>query len=638
MRIIAFYLLISLVHLGWSVDANAIFPDSSHSVVAFTVQITPSQILNSFSPLRAIGAGLDAQDTNAVNQLYLPSTISTMLSSGLGAISYRLYTELGIQQWHWNPNGLWSDPLGQGYWTGTSTPNGSIQDSFGYRLPHRGNTHDQADDNDYSRLTDGDTNSYWKSNPYLDSHFTGEDSALHPQWVVVDLGNKKKVNGISLDWVEPRALDYEVQYWVGDDAIYDPGNGHWVTFPNGHITNSPGGKVTLKLSNQANSIRYLRVLMTRSSGLYDSHGAIDLRNSYGYALAEIGIGIIDSKVKFHDVVHHSPDNHQTITYASSVDPWHSVSDLNTDGAEQVGLDRVFNSGITRDIPTTIPVAMLYGTPDDAAAELQYLESKNYKIARVELGEEPDGQFILPEDYGALYLQWASAIHKVDPNLQLGGPVFQGGTTDVPVWADVNGNTSWLKRFLTYLNNHGRSSDLAFMAFEHYPFNPFGNVQQNLISEADLVRSVIDIWHQDGLSPSIPLFITELNYSASFTQIPQEITGALWEADFFGGFLASGGSGAFFYEYEPEPLFPVPGLLGAFGNLTMFPSDAEHKIKKRGAQYFASQILTHEWCQPIDQIHTLYSVTTTGKENIAVKAYPVLRPDGQWSVLLINNDL
>jgi hypothetical protein len=47
-------------------------------------------------------------------------------------------------------------------------------------LPHQGVTRDDGID---SRLTDGDPNSFWKSNPYLTQAYTGESDALHPQWV-----------------------------------------------------------------------------------------------------------------------------------------------------------------------------------------------------------------------------------------------------------------------------------------------------------------------------------------------------------------------------------------------------------------------------------------------------------------------
>ena len=91
----------------------------------------------------------------------------------------------------------------------------------------------------------------------------------------------------------------------------------------------------------------------------------------------------------------------------------------------------------------IPVSMLYGTPEDAAAEIAYVEQRGYPISYIEMGEEPDGQNMLPEDYGALYLQFATAIHKVDPALKLGGPVFEGVNEDIKVWPDAQGRTSWL---------------------------------------------------------------------------------------------------------------------------------------------------------------------------------------------------
>jgi hypothetical protein len=45
---------------------------------------------------------------------------------------------------------------------------------------------------------------------------------------------------------------------------------------------------------------------------------------------------------------------------------------------------------------------------------------------------PTGDNYMPEDYAALYVQFADAIHTVDPALKLGRPVFQGINQDVSV--------------------------------------------------------------------------------------------------------------------------------------------------------------------------------------------------------------
>lgn len=617
--------------------AAAVIASATHSV---QVDVTPAHVLNSFDPVRSIGAGVDSQNNGAVKNIYVPRTIMAMLSSGMGPVSYRLYTELSVQHWHWNPQGTWSDPSGQGYWTGSTHPGAQIRDSYGYRLPHRGFTNDQGNNDDFSRLTDGDLASYWKSDPYLASAFTGEADALHPQWVVVDLGARKRVDAIRIHWTNPYAIDYRVEYWHGDDAINNPGGGTWVAFAGGIIKGGTGGTVALRLARAPKSVEFIRVLMTRSSGTCDTHGGSDVRNCVGYAMAEVDVGTLGAGGTFHDIVNHRPDNRQTITYASSVDPWHAPANRVRD-QEQAGLDIVFQSGLTRGLPTMVAVGMLYGTPDDAAAEIAYLEARGDPISVVELGEEPDGQFILPEDYGALYLRWARAIHRVDSGLRLGGPVFQGVTQDVQVWPNAAGDVSWLRRFLKYLVAHGALGDLKFMSFEHYPFDPCDpSIAQDLLDEPAAIRSIMQTWIVDGLPRNVPTYITETNFSANSAEVMQDIGGALWMADFEGAFLAAGGSGTFLYQYEPEPLVSSSGQCTSWGAWGMFAGDNNNRIKQPTSQYFAAQIVTQQWAQPVDAVDRVYParsdiVNRAGKS--VVTAYALTRPDGQWSVMLVNKD-
>jgi len=226
------------------------------------VDATPSHAVNSFSPPYALGSTVDRVPSNATDVFFRPDQIKQILSAGWGMISYRQNTELFIQAWHWNPNGKWSDPAGKGYFVGDANPTGQmIRHSYGYSLPHRGFTRNGGSEDDgYSRLTDGDPNSYWKSDPYLTKLFTHEDDALHPQWVVVDLEAKRLVNGIRIHWAEPYAKEYQVQYWVGSgDAMDEQDSGDWKTFPSGEVSNGKGGLTTLRLDATPIEIRSVHI-------------------------------------------------------------------------------------------------------------------------------------------------------------------------------------------------------------------------------------------------------------------------------------------------------------------------------------------------------------------------------------------
>jgi len=404
-----------------------LFPMSRAIGQEVIVDAAPSHRVNTFSPPHALGAAIDRLRTGTPDKLLTDPLLKEILGAGWQTVTYRQNTELMVEAWHWNPNGKWSDgEKQQGYFVGNPDPAGEmIRHSWAAPLPHRGFS--RGDGNGWSRLTDGDPKSYWKSNPYLAKAYTGEQDSLHPQWVMIDLGSKIDLNAIRIAWAEPYARRYSVQFWTGEmEPFYDgTTRGTWQTFPLGAVTEGRGGTITLKLVSWMIPVRYLRILMTESSNTCDTHGSADQRNCVGYAIQEVYAGALSADGQFNDSITHFPSRQQTVTWPSSVDPWHAASDMDESRGDQVGFDFFFTSGVTRGLPTMVPIAMLYSTPEDAASEIAYLFKRHYPISWIEMGEEADGQHMLPEDYGALYLQFATAIHKLVPQAKLGGPAFEG---------------------------------------------------------------------------------------------------------------------------------------------------------------------------------------------------------------------
>ena len=617
--------------------AFVMIPASAQTV---RVDATPSHSTNQFVPNQTLGAGVDRIPVAAVDADVVPSALEKALASGWQPVTYRQNTELAVEAWHWNPEGTWSDPNGTGYFTGSNTPGNAIRYSYGYELPHRGFTRNDGTGNaGFSRLTDGDLNTYWKSNPYLAQKFTGESDALHPQWVVIDLSQVQQIESIRVAWAQPYATRYIVQYWTGpEDPIKSPTRGAWQTAASAKITNGKGGTETIRLAPKPLPIRFVRILMTESSNTCDSHGSSDPRNCAGYAIRELYLGTTTKDGAFHDVMRHTPDQEQTTTYCSSVDPWHEPSNLGNTREAQMGLDLFFTSGVTRGLPAMVPVAVLYDTPENAAAELAYLKKRGYPISYVEIGEEADGQYAMPEDYAALYIQWATALHRVDPSLKLGGPSFQGVNRDIEVWPDADGNTSWLGRFLDYLKQHNRLSDLAFFSFEHYPYDPCRAPWGSLYDEPELVSHIMQVWRDDGVPANIPMFITEGNLSSGASETYMDIFAALWLGDYVGSFLNAGGKGLYFFHYLPLQM--EHGCNDSPGTFGMFTVDASYQIQQNLSQYFAAQLINFEWVQPGGGEHRVFPAESDiddGAGHTLITTYALERPDGEWSLMLVNRD-
>ena len=618
--------------------ALAVLPRAARAQTV-TVDISDQSVRNRFIPNQTLGASLDRISVQAIDKGLTRETLDRIAPSGWEPMSYRQNTELAVEAWHWNPAGSWSEAGKKGYFTGSAIPSQAIRYSYGYTLPRRGFTrNDGTGDTGYSRLTDGSEATFWKSNPYLSKAFTGEDDSLHPQWVIVDLKTPELMNSIRIAWGSPFATQYAIQYWTGMDPIGKPTSGIWQTMPAGMVTRGKGGEETIRFSQEPILARFVRVMMFASSDTCDADGPADRRNCVGYAIRELYLGSTTPDHAFHDMIRHIPDQDQTTTYCSSVDPWHEVSGLENRSQAQVGFDLFYASGITHGLPAMIPIAMLYGQPEDAAAEIEYLEARHDPISYVEMGEEADGQYMQPEDYGALYLQFAAAIHKVDPSLKLGGPAFQGVNSDIDVWPDAEGRTSWLGRFLDYLQAHGRMGDLAFFSFEHYPLDPCRFSWAGLYEEPGLVSHIMQVWRNDGLPPDIPVFITESNLSSGDNEAYLDNFAGLWLADYIGSFLTAGGNGVYYFHYLP--LRDDRGCSNSAGTFGMFEVDSNYRIVQPLSQFFASELINREWVEPGNEVNAVYPAASDivdGAGHTMVTAYALLRPDKSWSVMLVNRD-
>jgi len=603
------------------------------------VLYSPLHASNSFIPSENIGGAIDGHFKGDINKMLTPENISEMKLAGLKPVSYRLRTELAGEVWHWNPEGKWSDSAKQqGYWISDSESDKPIELSYGYRLPRRGNTHDQANDDGYSKISDGDTSTFWKSNPYLDTRFTHDANSEHPQWVIVDLGKRRSINAIQIRWGNPYALSYMVEYAKGNDPSYfDPFEpGIWHSFQKQFIDNQGMKNNVEKISDRLQKARFIRVSFTESSYSSDKISA-DIRDKLGFAIKEMRVGFLDENGKFHDWIHHSPDHKQSVIYVSSTDPWHTSKDIDMN-TEQVGIDRFFADGITQGKPALIPAAVLYDSPDNMLALINHIKAKHYNVKEIEMGEEPEGQRVSPVDYAALYYQLGKKIKEIDTAMKMGGPCFASLSAS-PDDSSTFTETKWTSLFLNYLKSHNGINLFNFFSFEWYPFDDLcAPSSPQLAAAPGMLSTALENFKQDILPAKTPLYITEYGYSAYEGKSEVEMQGALLYADILGKFIELGGGKSFLYGYEPA--FLQQSTHCGYGNNMLFGLGLDEKLSYKTSSFYSIQMLTHYWAQPSDSFLEIYPSETNifkRKKRNLISTYSLRSPDGKWSVMLINKD-
>jgi hypothetical protein len=115
---------------------------------------------------------------------------------------------------------------------------------------------------------------------------------------------------------------------------------------------------------------------------------------------------------------------------------------------------------------------------------------------------------------------------------------------------------------------------------------------------------------------------------------------LFTADVVGQFLTLGGNAAFLYGDEPSLPMHEGSACAGYGQMMLFEANERGQALWPMPTYFAARLITHEWTKPGNQSHKLYPTSSDihdGSGRAIVSAYAVRRPDGKWSIMLVNKD-
>lgn len=349
------------------------------------------------------------------------------------------------------PNGSFSDVY---HWNGTGTFTADsiwVSDDTKYTPgwrsmgKHRGIT----TSTDFSLIADGDTATYWWSNP---------DNPTAPGWFIVDLAAAKSVDSLGL-WLGALAPDsIQVVKWTGG-AVYPPPYEHvdgtkWVEVARLPSVATIGQKLSVAASSQYFGVRPL--------------GA----TPKGWQVREFKL-FNGAKA----VTTNAANATQTLVYATS---GHSAG-----RRANHAMNWDFESYMKwmKNYPGSIPLICVNygtGTPDEAAAWVNYANKvKGYGIKRWQVGNEQSGQWeengcVSARQYAERYVKYAQAMRAVDPTIEIEGPVLAGIDFTTQASGDFDGR-SWMEGFLHYVDSAEKATSTRLVDgidFHNYPYYPW----------------------------------------------------------------------------------------------------------------------------------------------------------------------
>ncbi len=426
------------------------------SITAFSVTFDAAQKTSTLSQQQLAGTCLPV-----FNQPLTYSRIKAGLALSHYA-TFRFPNGTLSNEYHWNGKGSYDS-------TGIWHPDTAVT-SAGFLSTNLycGTTSSNYDTDRYSKITDGDTTSFWWSDPSI----TGSDPYIYLSWP-----GSKAIDSVVILWGNRFSRNFEVQTWQGSVGYPGPHqmkDERWNTVLSD--TAGAGGRTSVKFTSV--STFALRVISHKG---FDGND-VQIREIYAFSNGTL-------------ITSHKPDQAtQTKTIAISTHPGNTDESI-----YQWTFDKFMSYLDTMGTPAQAVICVNYGTgtAEEAAAWVYYANKvKKYNIKYWQIGNEMDGEWeiggpVNAYTYSEKYLQFAKAMKAVDPSIKILGPLASG----LDKLSGEHDNRTWLESTIFKIGEAEKRDSCTYLDgidFHCYPYWSSGAIKaQDMAIASDYVYNRSD---------------------------------------------------------------------------------------------------------------------------------------------------
>ena len=548
------------------------------------------------------------------------------IKKGLSMSNYRLFRFPNGSMsngYHWNGSGSYT---ADGIWVSDSA---TFKPGFMGTTSNRGTSVNSGGNTGPSKITDGDTSTFWRSDELI--------SGSAP-YFYLELPMSTIVDSIAIVWGEKYAVDFTIDFFFSAAPYPGPfkySDNLWQTQKK--VIGNDATFFSSALPSAA--VWYVRVIINKFKGLEKS---VEVKEVYLYAQGRqisvnakqyAGSGIGD----------------QTRVIAMPTHEGNVVRPGYTTGWVTWDFE-TYMSYIKSISDSSVPVMCVNygnGTPREAAAWVYYANVvKKYNIRFWQIGNEMDGEWeeggpVNALMYAEKYLKFARAMKLVDSTIKIFGPVLSNADFYIKNSGNFNGK-SWAQTFIDTVGAQEKADGKKYcdgVDFHSYPYWSSSPVAADMMQKVDYVYDQTDSlksWISRSLlgPDSVYVSMSEFNSSVVMSDLLQKAVNGIFTANMYAGLAQKFGNRAmsvFWDSFEGGS----SGADGTFGSLSLFNvvnnSYLSSFVKAPSACYWALFIAQNLWIDPEKQ-NALVAGTFSRSDN--VRAYGI-KTDADFRALMFN---